>query len=155
MFRRGKDGGKEEPRDFFEEHERRKAEKTRPAVDFSARSLQPPHSNNAIPVCPASSSARVVNVHAEDRVDAEESISAAGGAASLPGKSENSRDLGLNALISGLRSLGYEVKPLEALREYALQLDSETVKLSQEIEEKRKRLELLQQTRELLRKFGI
>ncbi|MEM0494822.1 MAG: hypothetical protein QXU72_06160 [Thermofilum sp.] len=158
MLRRGRDEGGGKPKDFFEEHEKLRAEKSRATGGISAHDPQPSLQSSALPSASpalpyASSPLRTADLPLDRHVDAGELASANTGGSSA--KSGDPRYSGLDALISSLRSLGYEVKPLEALREYAAQLDGEAAKLSREIEEKRKRLELLQQARELLRRFGI
>ncbi|MEM0093469.1 MAG: hypothetical protein QW753_03775 [Thermofilum sp.] len=58
-------------------------------------------------------------------------------------------------LVEGLRELGYDVKPLESLREYAKALDEEEQRLAREIEERQRRLEVIRAARRILRTLGV
>ena len=58
-------------------------------------------------------------------------------------------------LLEAIRALGYEVKPLETLREYAAKLDERERQLVAEIEQRQRVLEAVRQAREILRKLGV
>uniref|UniRef100_A0A7C4BAJ4 Uncharacterized protein n=1 Tax=Thermofilum pendens TaxID=2269 RepID=A0A7C4BAJ4_THEPE len=58
------------------------------------------------------------------------------------------------ALLQVLRELGFDVKPLEVLREYVKRLDEEEKRLLTEIESRQKTLELVRRAKETLKNFG-
>lgn len=58
-------------------------------------------------------------------------------------------------LVESLKGLGYDIKPLEALRSYTELLDSEEQRLVKEIQERQKRLEIVRAARRLLKVVGV
>ena len=89
----------------------------------------------------------------KQRLGKHASADTAGG--SLDGTRSNARSSPLDLLISSLRALNYDVRPLEALRDYASRLDEEERKLLMEIAERKKTLEIVRSAREVLRKLGV
>ena len=123
---RSKNGGSEvEVKDFFEEHKRLRAERASSQSEHSA-SAPPKHSRK------------------------ETSLGSQAGAST-----EAPQSSPLEALIAGLRTLGYDTKQLEALKEYAAHLDEEERRLNEEIQQRQRRLEVIRSARELLRRLGV
>jgi len=61
----------------------------------------------------------------------------------------------LEALIEALKLLGMDVKPFEALREYARQLDEKEREVTARIEELQRLLEAIRRARQVLRQLGV
>jgi hypothetical protein len=61
----------------------------------------------------------------------------------------------LEALIEALKLLGMDVKPFEALREYARQLDEKEREVAARIEELQRLLEAIRRARQVLRQLGV
>jgi hypothetical protein len=61
----------------------------------------------------------------------------------------------LEALIEALKLLGLDVKPFEALREYARQLDEKEREVAARIEELQRLLEAIRRARQVLRQLGV
>jgi len=57
-------------------------------------------------------------------------------------------------LLQELRELGFDVRPLEVLKEYARKLEEEEKRLLAEIESRQRTLELVRRAREALRSLG-
>jgi hypothetical protein len=74
--------------------------------------------------------------------------------AQAPPQKQRDSPTHFEALLQELRELGFDVKPLEVLREYARRLDEEEKRLIAEIESKQKTLELVRKAREALKNLG-
>jgi FtsZ-binding cell division protein ZapB len=61
----------------------------------------------------------------------------------------------LEALIEALKILQMDVKPFEALREYARQLDEKEKEVAARIEELQRLLEAIRRARQVLRQLGV
>ena len=63
--------------------------------------------------------------------------------------------MSLEVLIAALRELGMDIKPFEALREYARQLDEKERDVSRKIEELQRLLDAIRRARSVLKQLGI
>jgi len=61
----------------------------------------------------------------------------------------------LEVLIAALRELGMDIKPFEALREYARQLDEKERDVSRKIEELQRLLDAIRRARSVLKQLGV
>jgi vacuolar-type H+-ATPase subunit I/STV1 len=61
----------------------------------------------------------------------------------------------LEVLIAALRELGMDIKPFEALREYARQLDEKERDVSRKIEELQRLLDAIRHARSVLKQLGV
>jgi len=111
-------------RDFLEEHERR-----------AKQGSKPPGQAPQLPQAQQPATSIIPHMHAPAQKQRD-----------LPARFE--------VLLQELRELGFDVKPLEMLKEYAKRLDEEERRLIAEIESKQKTLELVRRAREALRNLG-
>lgn len=63
--------------------------------------------------------------------------------------------MSLEVLIAALRELGMDIKPFEALREYARQLDEKERDVSRKIEELQRLLDAIRHARSVLKQLGV
>lgn len=63
--------------------------------------------------------------------------------------------MSLEVLIAALRELGMDIKPFEALREYARQLDEKERDVSRKIEELQRLLDAIRRARSVLKQLGV
>ena len=61
----------------------------------------------------------------------------------------------LEALTFALRELGMDAKPVEALREYAKQLEEKEREVAKKVEELQKLLEAIRRARQVLKQLGV
>lgn len=160
------------PKDFFDEHEKLKAERVAQRekqaraehqAEERSKSQIPQQVQPGVVVRQPAGQAPSVSVAQQTIAQPVKLQSQHSAPLHQPALSQNSAlqpsgstdTQSFEELVAGLKELGYEVKPLEALREYAAQLEIETSRLEKEIEEKRRRLEVVYRARELLRRFGV
>jgi len=138
-----KKGGKEdlperEAKDFLEEHERLKQLKLNP---------QPAPASPASPPAPQPRPPQPAPAPAQPRAPQppQPSVQPQAQAERPP----------IEYLIEAVRALGMDVKPVEALREYARLLDEKEKELVKRIEELEAILKAVRQARQTLRQLGV
>jgi len=139
-----KKGGKEEEereaKDFLEEHERLKRLKLNPQTPALAPAspASPPQPRPPQPAAPAPAQPRPL--------------------APQPSVQPPAQPLEkppIEYLLEALRGLGMDVKPVEALKEYARLLDEKERELVRRIEELQSALKAVRQARQTLRVLGV
>ena len=138
-----KKGGKEEEKeakDFLEEHERLKQLKLNPHTSAPASPAPQPRPQPAAPA-PAQPHPPQPSVQPQ--------------AVQRPLAQPQAERPPIEYLIEAVRALGMDVKPVEALREYARLLDEKEKELVKRIEELEAILKAVRQARQTLRQLGV